>query len=156
MYTLNNWPKMQTQSLLNKTMMSSQTNENAESDAKTDDDVESVSRKRSASEERFFARTESIVDSEEEVQKCNAEFFGTAASPVPSSGPLQEAFPLAKQPHLLKPYARKEQLFSSPNPTLETSQKESRHVKNSCPPLELPISYMHLNKRYLFLCYIEL
>lgn len=147
---------MQTQALLNKTTMSSQTNQNPESDVKTDDDMEAVPRKRSASEERFFARTESIVDSEEEVQKCNAEFFGTAASPVPSSGPLQEAFPLAKQPHLLKPYARKEQLFSSPNPTLETSQKESKHDKSSCPPLELPISYVHLNKRYLLMRFIVL
>ena len=70
---------------------------------------------------RFFTRSESITSAsavdEEEVLRSNSQFFGTPASPV-SSGPLQEAFPLAKQPHLLKPYAKKEHLFRSPRPLL--------------------------------------
>ena len=91
---------------------------------------------------RFFKRSESILASsgaesegDAEMRKSNRKFFGISQG-LPSSPdlagngkslgggqgnkgnfsqPLSEAFPLAQQPHLLKPFAKKEQLFSSPS-----------------------------------------
>ena len=106
---------------------------------------------------KFFLRSES-VRAREEVEKSNEQFFETASSPGPTVNPLQEAFPLAKQPHLLQPYARKEHLFSSPHPTLdsaeartnegpatgENSEAESMEEEHSEQAI---LSYAHLNKR---------
>ena len=127
-YTLKNWPNVcsddQSDSVL---LTSSPTNQltplssqpdKVQSEG-VDHQMEKGGDRKSNQGIRFFTRSESItfasaVD-EEEVLRSNSQFFGTPASPV-SSGPLQEAFPLAKQPHLLKPYAKKEHLFRSPRP----------------------------------------
>ena len=92
-------------------------------------------------DERFFKRSESILASsgtsesegDPEVKKSNQNFFNSSKLPLESpnfvsnanffgggqsecrfSRPLSETYPLAQQPYLLKPYARKEHLFSSP------------------------------------------
>ncbi|CAI8007414.1 E3 ubiquitin-protein ligase UBR5 [Geodia barretti] len=94
-----------------------------------------------ARDERFFKRSESILASsgtsesegDHETQKSNQNFFGPRRALIESpdfvgnesffgggasegqfSQPLSEAYPLAQQPHLLKPNAKKEQLFSTP------------------------------------------
>ena len=92
-------------------------------------------------DDRFFKRSESIIgssgasESEEdhETKKSNQKFFGPRGAVIESpdlmgdrtffagkemsegrfSQPLSEAFPLAQQPHLLRPNAKKEQLFNS-------------------------------------------
>ena len=131
-YSLKNWPKVcsdgQSDSVL---VTSSPTNQSMalgsqlgkmQAEEEVDHQAEKDSRgEKSTQGVRFFTRSESITYAsamdEEEVLRSNSQFFGTPASPV-SSGPLQEAFPLAKQPHLLKPYAKKEHLFRSPRPLL--------------------------------------
>ena len=92
-------------------------------------------------DERFFKRSESILASsgtsesegDPEVKKSNQNFFNSSKLPLESpnfvvnanffgggqsesrfSRPLSETCPLAQQPYLLKPYARKEHLFCSP------------------------------------------
>ena len=95
--------------------------------------------------ERFFRRSESILgggstsesEGDPEIKKSNQKFFDPSRSLLESpnlvgstnvfrgggqcessfSRPLSEAYPLAQQPHLLKPYAKKEHLFSSPGRT---------------------------------------
>lgn len=94
-----------------------------------------------ARDDRFFKRSESILASsgtsesegDHETRKSNQKFFGPRGAVIESpdfvanksffgggeqegrfSQPLSEAFPLAQQPHLLRPNAKKEQLFSSP------------------------------------------
>ena len=94
-----------------------------------------------ARDKRFFKRSESILASsgtsesegDHETQKSNQNFFGPRRALIESpdfvgnesffgggasegqfSQPLSEAYPLAQQPHLLKPNAKKEQLFSTP------------------------------------------
>ena len=89
-----------------------------------------------SSDGRFFKRTESVLVSREEVsstQLSNDRFFGVNGGAnlalenpelvgppnqwgkqVESfSRPLNEEYPLASRPHLLKPFARKEVLFGS-------------------------------------------
>lgn len=150
-YVLNKWPKSVTESLLSdQSYASKSTNQIEEDDDDAMDGTVTPPNKRSLSEERFFSRTDSIIESEEDlVRKYNADFFGSSAtSPVATRGPLQEAFPLAKQPHLLKPNARKEQLFSSPHPeTLSSDKKKQKSSKQSEGEAKLPVSYLHLNKR---------
>ena len=91
---------------------------------------------------RFFHRSESILtggsasesEGDPEIKKSNQKFFGPPRALLESpdlvgptnlfgggnegessfSRPLSETYPLAQQPHLLKPYAKKEHLFSSP------------------------------------------
>ena len=99
---------------------------------------------------RFFERSESITVAEEEVQKSNELFFGTPGSPGgQSSGPLQEAFPLAKQPHLLRSNAKKEQLFSNPRqPLLEVGGDKAGESSVSLEERRgLPVSYSHLQQQ---------
>ena len=95
---------------------------------------------------KFYLRSES-VRAKEEADKSNEQFFTTASSPGPSLGPLQEAFPFAKQPHLLQPFVSKEQLFSSPRSNtegVENNDSESmEHDSND----QLIVSYSHLDKR---------
>ena len=45
---------------------------------------------------------------------ASKSFFGGGEQEGRFSQPLSEAFPLAQQPHLLRPNVKKEQLFSSP------------------------------------------
>ena len=93
--------------------------------------------------ERFFKRSESILagssasesEGDTETRKSNQKFFGPSRALIESpdlvgttnlfgggglgensfSRPLSETYPLAQQPHLLKPFAKKEHLFSSPS-----------------------------------------
>ena len=84
-----------------------------------------------------------LAPTKEEIQKINAKFFGTTpTSPGPFGDPLQqEAFPLAKQPHLLKPDARKEHLFQSPRGSMEREAPQQDEE-----PMEaLPLSYCHVD-----------
>ena len=101
--------------------------------SKMDTDHSQTSTKRLEIQSRFFSRTESVIASSEnelETQKSNSQFFSTTSTsslPLESSvffgpskvwgsqnfsQPLEEAYPLAQQPHLLKPYAKKQHLFS--------------------------------------------
>ena len=85
-------------------------------------------------DDRFFKRSESIIGSsgasesegDHETKKLNQKFFespdlmgdrtffaGEEMSEGRFSQPLSKAFPLAQQLHLLRPNAKKEQLFNS-------------------------------------------
>ena len=105
---------------------------------------------------RFFVRTESVIIGEEdpETRKSNKQFFGPQGASLQKpnfvgppnswgaqveslSRPLNEAYPLAQQPHLLKPFAKKEHLFSSP-PSREGSAEEERGSEGGG---RLPVSY---------------
>ena len=178
-YTLKNWPKVcsddQSDSVL---VASSPTNQltalssrpdKAQSE-EVDHQVERGGDQKSNRGIRFFTRSESITYAsamdEEEVLKSNSQFFGTPASPL-SSGPLQEAFPLAKQPHLLKPYAKKEQLFRSPRPLLlegndsnasnggtwadddRGTEEMDGEENGSSGAGTLPVAYSQLNSRWV-------
>ena len=107
---------------------------------------------------KFFLRSESVRN-KEEVEKSNEQFFATASSPGPGMDPYQEAFPFAKQPHLLRPFASKQQLFSTPHTSLDmveggksTSDRlpgvDGNDVESMEGDEETIISYSHLNKRY--------
>ena len=150
-YTLNKWPKEATNLLLSSNNLHSSpaTNEIEDTNDDAMDGTVTPPKQRGPSEERFFTRTDSVIDSEEDlVRKWNADFFGSSAtSPVATRGPLQEAVPLAKQPHLLKPYARKEQLFNNPNPESSSDRKKLKNTKQSESDVRLPLSYLHLDKR---------
>ena len=80
---------------------------------------------------RFFKRTESVIigGDDPDTHKSNEQFFGKAGAMMEKpefvgppnpwgqqvenfSRPLNEDYPLAQQPHLLKPLAKKEHLFS--------------------------------------------
>ena len=90
------------------------------------------------SNDRFFQRSESILansgtsesEGDHEAKKSNQNFFDPRGAVIESpdfvgnrefwgdaeksfSQPLSEAYPLAQQPHLLGPHAKKERLFSS-------------------------------------------
>ena len=123
-YTLTNWPKAATPTLpspppttTDKPVAATLDFSEEADDAVMADEEDEESSAQDAREKqksaRFFERSESITIAQDEVQKSNEQFFGTPGSPGgQSSGPLQEAFPLAKQPHLLRSNAKKEQLFS--------------------------------------------
>ena len=153
LYTLNHWPKAATE--LCKIMQSDPGKVTSPSKRiKTSSTGDETMETEKPQETRFFSRSESIIISEE-VQKSNDQFFDTATSPVPTGDPLQEAFPLARQPHLLQPYARKEQLFNSPHP-LESSEGKSmegiceegeKDGQDNTFPSCLPLSYLHLKDR---------
>ena len=64
------------------------------------------------SNQKFFGPRRAVIESPDFVG--NASFFGGGSSEGRFSQPLSEAYPLAQQPHLLRPNAKKEQLFSSP------------------------------------------
>ena len=105
---------------------------------------------------RFFVRTESVIIGEEDpdTQKSNQQFFGPQGASLQKpdfvgppnswgsqveslSRPLNEVYPLAQQPHLLKPFAKKEHLFSSP-PSRKGSLEEGRGNEGGG---RLPVSY---------------
>jgi E3 ubiquitin-protein ligase EDD1 len=134
-YTLHHWPKNEIQMLLDGTPL--EDNDDI-SDRVSDVDVVTTPKK------KFDSR-------EDLIRKCNEEFFRTSAtSPLPMGGPFQEAFPLAKQPHLLKPNALKEQLFHSPAmDTSSSDRKQSQSDSKVTKPSDLPTSYFHLNTRAL-------
>lgn len=74
-------------------------------------------------------------NTEEEVRRSNDQFFGKEKEVF--SRPV-EAFPLAKQPHLLQSYVQQEQLFGSQEESRSSDQEGGREkpVKKA-----LPISY---------------
>ncbi len=115
------------------------------------------------SDARFFQRSESVIfsDDDSSVQRSNEQFFGEELnqselmfpphlhSPHPGHHPwgaqsevlsqsLHESYPLASQPHLLQPFARKENLFSS-------SREAGRGGGGG---RKLPVSYAHQSLRY--------
>ena len=53
-------------------------------------------------------------------QRSDSTIFLGCSPPDPFQVPLVEALPLADQPHLLHPYARKEELFGVPRQTVST------------------------------------
>lgn len=58
-------------------------------------------------------------------QRTNSTLFLGCPPPDPFASPLAEALPLADQPQLLQPTARKEDLFGVPRPTWNTSGDET-------------------------------
>ena len=109
------------------------------------------------SQYRFFQRTESVTvatGDDSEIQRHNEQFFGTdgtattlaleqpelAGPPTPwrssqdgrFSQSLNEAYPLAQRPYLLKPFAKKEHLFGasvSSDGSCETEKEEDSENK---------------------------
>ncbi len=82
------------------------------------------------------------LNSEEEVKRYNDQFFGDEKEAF--NHPV-ETYPLARQPHLLQPYAQKEQLFGSRESDgwVEGGAKGEESSKNI-----LPVSYSRNNTRY--------
>ena len=141
LYTLNHWPKglipviqsdqsdSSRPSSLN--LDESNTSKKQKLEPKESSKLTSMSPKSSS---RFFERSESVTvsnDKEVNIQMSNDQFFGQGGGAslalenpelvgppnqwgkqVESfSRPLNEEYPLANRPHLLKPFARKEVLF---------------------------------------------
>ena len=117
------------------------------------------------SQSRFFQRTESVTittGDDPETLRHNNQFFGTdgtattlaleqpelAGPPTPWRGaqdgrfsqPLNEAYPLAQKPHLLKPFAKKEHLFSSSVSSEGSSELEKGEEKGARPRLSVSYS----------------
>ena len=89
----------------------------------------------------FFTRTESVsANSEEEVQRSNDQFFGEEKGVF--NRPV-ETYPLAKQPHLLQPYAQKEQLFGS------GGRDSMGGMRDEISKTILPVSYSRNDSRYM-------
>ena len=126
------------------------------------------------SQYRFFQRTESVTittGDDPEILRHNEQFFGTdgaattlaleqpelAGPPTPWRGaqdgrfsqPLNEAYPLAQKPHLLKPFAKKEHLFSSSVSSEGSSELEKGEEKEDRP--RLSVSYSNPVTRYTFI-----
>lgn len=162
LYTLGTWPKPETQFILKdplspeeqkdldeKERKERENKEREERERKERREKERIAREKKIKEGRdpdeidlsepLFIRTES---EEERTQRYNAEFFRTASSPVAPKGPFEEAFPLAKQPHLLQPYALKEQLFAS-------NQDQEMKDEDMPSSSSLPVSYLDLDSRYV-------
>ena len=123
---------------------------------------------------RFFQRTESVTittGDDPEILRHNDQFFGTdgratklsleqpelAGPPTPwkaqdgrFSQPLNEAYPLAQKPHLLKPFAKKEHLFSSSLSSESCSGMEKGDERGSRP--RLSVSYSNPPIRYMYMC----
>ena len=166
LYTLGTWPKPETQFILKdplspeeqraldeKEKQEREKKEREERERKERREKERITREKKIKEGRdpdeidlsepLFIRTES---EDERTQRYNAEFFRTASSPVAPKGPFEEAFPLAKQPHLLQPYALKEQLFAS-------NQDQEMKDEDTPDTSSLPVSYLLLQNRYICITY---
>ena len=164
-YTLANWPKAATL-LANQSdspeMTSSATNQNAEhSKHNPEPTIADKAQEKVVETSKFFERTESIIIGEEDdshTLKSNEQFFGKEPSafdrthfvgpPSPwgaqiggLSQSLHEAYPLAQQPHLLRPHARKEHLFSSPGGSRRGSGMSDEGAR------KLPVSYAQQSSR---------
>ena len=182
LYTLNNWPKAATALINQSELILTTTNQMADQgtlNSEPNDTSEAISMETNSQTQqtkggRFFERTESIILGEEsETHKSNEQFFGKEASldkaefvgpPNPwghqienFSRPLIEDYPLAQQPHLLKPYAKKEQLFS---PTGRKGSDAAGRGENEGEGEEstgrgrrkLPVSYAQRKMRYVSCC----
>ena len=138
-------------------------------------DDNSKTASRTESQYRFFQRTESVTittGDDPEILRHNDQFFGTdgtattlaleqpelAGPPTPWRGaqdgrfsqPLNEAYPLAQKPHLLKPFAKKEHLFSSSVSSEGSSELERGEEKGDRP--RLSVSYSNPVTRYTCMC----
>jgi len=67
-------------------------------------------------------------------QRSDSTIFLGCNPPDPFQVPLVEALPLADQPHLLHPYARKEELFGMPRQTVSTQSLVSLDVSSAVAP----------------------
>ena len=116
------------------------------------------------SQYRFFKRTESVtvtIEDDHEIRRHNEQFFGAdgtattlaleqpelAGPPTPwrsqegrFSQPLNEAYPLAQRPHLLKPFAKKEHLFGTTVSSDTSSDMEKEEDKQDKPRLSVSYS----------------
>ncbi len=93
----------------------------------------------------FFARTESVsLNSEEEVKRSNDQFFGDEKEAF--NHPV-ETYPLAKQPHLLQPYAQREQLFGAGGGADGVGGGGKGEESNKS---TLPVSYSKNGSRYVY------
>ena len=90
----------------------------------------------------FFTRSESVsLHSDEEVRRSNDQFFGEEHETFSHH---VEAYPLAKQPHLLQPYAQREQLFGGgASKDVTSSTDEGVKTKKKV----LPVSYSRIESR---------
>ena len=128
------------------------------------DDNPSKSTPGAESQYRFFKRTESVTvvtEDDHEIQRHNEQFFGKdgtattlaleqpelAGPPTPwrsqngrFSQPLNEAYPLAQRPHLLKPFAKKEHLFGTSASSDINSETEKGEDKQNKPRLSVSYS----------------
>lgn len=66
-------------------------------------------------------------------QRSNSTLFLGCPPPDPFSTPLAEALPLADQPQLLQPQARKEDLFGVPRPSVNCSSDSDQILLDSLP-----------------------
>ena len=137
-----------------------------------DDHLRTTSR--TESQYRFFQRTESVTittGDDPEILRHNEQFFGTdgtattlaleqpelAGPPTTWRGeqdgrfsqPLNEAYPLAQKPHLLKPFAKKEHLFSSSVTSQGSPELERGEEKVGRP--RLSVSYSNPVTRYMYM-----
>ena len=128
-----------------------------------DDNSKTLTRKES--DYRFFQRTESVTiattEDDPEIQRRNEQFFGKdgsattlvieqpelAGPPTPwksqdsrFSQPLNEAYPLAQRPHLLKPFAKKEHLFGTKTSTEEDVEIDRGDGRGRKPRLSVSYS----------------
>ena len=134
-----------------------------------DDDSKPTSK--TETQHRFFQRTESVTivrGDHPEIQRRNEQFFGTdgsattlaieqpehAGPPTPwksqdsrFSQPLNEAYPLAQRPHLLKPFAKKEHLFGAPSSSEREAEMDREEGRGKKP--RLSVSYSNPIVRYV-------
>ena len=103
---------------------------------------------------RFFERTDSVVfrSSEqcEDTHRDNVHFFNTDGTSLDSadiftpvgpwgsstesfSGSLSEPCPLAQQPYLLRPNARREDLFKSPQNSKKRPSRDASKMSRTLP-----------------------
>lgn len=84
------------------------------------------------------------LHSDEEVKRSNDQFFREERSGF--SHPV-ESYPLAKQPHLLQPYAQREQLFGGgASEGLSSERGKSATTEKKL----LPVSYSRTESRYVY------
>ena len=140
-------------------------------------DDNSKSKSGTDSQSRFFKRTESVTVTtvnDTEIQRHNEQFFGSdgtattlaleqpelAGPPTPwrsqdgrFSQPLNEAYPLAQRPHLLKPFAKKEHLFGTSLSSDNSSDVEKGEDRRNRP--RLSVSYSNPIVRYVCICILR-
>lgn len=89
----------------------------------------------SSKDSLFFARSDSVSVvsfAEEDVKKSNEQFFGGGSGSGGGTA-LHEAFPFAKQPHLLQPHTQREFLFGGANMSDRLDKRKDK--------VSLPVTY---------------
>ncbi|RWS30595.1 E3 ubiquitin-protein ligase hyd-like isoform X4 [Leptotrombidium deliense] len=79
-------------------------------------------------------------------QRSSSTLFLGCPPPDPFATPLAEALPLADQPHLLQPTARREDLFSVPRPPVSNNSECDQEVLEALP------ARISLSERYDNMC----